>query len=132
MGQVLQYSLKTPHHPDGMDDHEYMVTLFVDSVRECFKAAGIARKADDIESCGSFLVGYRGKLYHVESDYQVGESVDAYSAVGCGTDLALGSMYTTEWDDRTAESRITIALDAASNFSAGVGGPYHFVSSEDK
>jgi len=43
------------------------------------------------EAGGTFLVGYRGRLFRVDSDYQVGESVNNYCAVGCGADLVRAS-----------------------------------------
>ena len=72
MGQLLRYSLKPPRtHPDD-DIHQYMVVDFVNAVRGCLKAGGYASKEHEVESGGTFLVGYAGHLFTVDSDYQVG------------------------------------------------------------
>lgn len=129
MGQVLQWKLETPEHPEGMDDHEYMVTIFVDSVRRCLKGAGFATKNLEVETGGVFLVGYNGKLYQIESDYQVGITANTYDAVGCGDQLALGAMFAQDPNIDPIQ-RIKVALEAASKFSSGCGAPYNFVTSE--
>jgi len=129
MGQILQHKLQTPEHPASMDDFAFMVTRFIDNVRECLKNVGFASKSNEVEEGGTFLVGYRGKLYEIEGDYQVAMQAQPYAAVGCGQDLALGAMFAL---DPTLDpvARIRIALEAAERFSAGVSGPFNFVQSE--
>lgn len=120
MGQLLRYKFAPPAQTVHQGDMEYMVTSFIDAVRQCFAANGFGDK--DASVGGNFLVGYKGKLYNIESDFQVGVPRLAYDAVGCGTDLALGAMFATE--GLTPEQRINAALSAASSFSAGVAPPF--------
>ena len=123
MGQLLRFRfVPPPHHPADRDDFAFMATDFVDAVRECFKHYGYAKAENGQESGGSFLVGYRGNLYQVASDYQVGLPVDPYAAVGCGDDIALGALYATI--GQSAEHRVRTALAAAQRFSAGVREPF--------
>jgi hypothetical protein len=129
MGQVLQHKLNVPDQPEGVDDHEFMVTTFVDSVRSCFKDSGYARKEHEVEEGGTFLVGYKGKLYEIQSDYQVAIYAETYTAIGCGDDIAKGAMFAQDPNVNPLH-RIQIALEAASRFSAGVGAPFNFVSSD--
>ena len=124
MGQLLQYAFKPPkYHPDEKDLYEFMVTDFIDAVRACLKAGGYAQIDNGEESGGTFLVGYRGRLFRVAGDYQVGESVCAYAACGCGESFAMGSLFTSGGE--TPGERILIALHAAEEFSAGVKGPFY-------
>ena len=123
MIQLLQYAfVPPPHHPPELDDSAFMATAFVNAVRDCLKDGGFAAKDRDVESGGTFLVAYRGRLYEVADDYQVGEMADPYNAVGCGYSYALGSLYATEGQD--AEARVTKALEAAERHNAGVRGPW--------
>jgi ATP-dependent protease HslVU (ClpYQ) peptidase subunit len=123
MGQLLRYALTVPtHHPDVTVD-AYMVTTFIDAVRACLKDHGWATKKSDQESGGSFLVGYQGRIFSVEDDYQVGCPVDAFAACGCGAQIALGAMYAS-WH-LAGKARVVSALQAAERFSAGVRGPFH-------
>ena len=122
MGQLLRYSLKPPkYHPD-IDLSEYMVTEFINSVRECLKAGGFAKKDKEEESAGTFLVGFQGKLFKIESDYQIGIPTQMYDACGCGQDIALGAMYASS--TLKPIERITQALEAAEQFNAGVRHPF--------
>lgn len=121
MGQLLRYKFDPPEQTVNVkDDMEYMVTTFIDSVRNLFKNNGFGDK--EATSGGTFLVGYKGNLYTVHNDFQVGKSVLPYSAVGCGADFALGSMFSTK--NMLPEKRIKLALEAASAFSAGVAPPF--------
>ena len=130
MGQLLRYSLEPPRrHPDD-DIHQYMVVGFVNAVRECLKAGGYASKKDDVESAGTFLVGYQGRLFEIESDYQVGIPGDGYAAVGSGQDIARGALFATQGQE--PRQRVLTALQAAERFSAGVRGPFHILPEDEK
>ncbi len=125
MGQLLRYSLKPPRrHPDD-DINQYMVVDFVNAVRGCLKAGGYASKEDEGESAGTFLVGYQGRLFKIESDYQVGIPEDGYAAVGSGQDIARGSLFATQGQE--PRSRVLTALRSAERFNAGVRGPFHIL-----
>ncbi len=128
MGQLLRYAFKPPRHHADVDLYEYMVTSFIDDVRKSLKGGGFATKEKEVETGGVFLVGYRGRLFTVYSDYQVAENVDGYEAVGCGAELALGSLFSTKGGE--PKSRLETALGAAERYSAGVQGPFHFVMTE--
>lgn len=122
MGQLLQYKLKMAAQGE-QGDLEYMVTVFVDAVRQCFKEGGFAKVENSQEEGGEFLVGYKDNLYVIYSDFQVNVSRDDYFAVGCGAHYAKGSMWATQQQE--PEARIINALEAASHFSNGVCPPYY-------
>lgn len=133
MGQLLRYSLSIPEQlPSQTDDYKFMCTAFIDAVRKCLKDGGYAKTKDGEESGGTFLVGYKGKLYRVDDDFQVGRTVRNFEACGCGMDFALGAMVSTMGQPMSAEDRITRALEAAAQFSAGVAPPFLVLSSEGK
>ncbi|GAA2117982.1 hypothetical protein [Actinomadura alba] len=125
MGQLLRYSLQAPH-PEG-DLERFMTTKFVDAVRKCLKHGGWAKKDSDREEGGYFLVGVHGRLFFVESDYQVGEAADGYAAIGCGEEFALGALYATARADMRPKKRLKLALEAAERYSVGVRGPFAYV-----
>ena len=126
MGQLLQYKLSVPEIGKEQDVFAYMATVFVDAVRACLKAGGFATKKDETESGGEFLVGYAGRLFTVESDYQIAERVTPYAATGCGQGIAMGSLFSTS--QMTPKTRIGVALEAAESFSAGVRRPFDILS----
>lgn len=127
MIQLLQYKLTPPKRHSNEDVMSYMATTFIDAVRDCFKSGGFAGKTNEVETGGTFLVGYCGRLFQVHGDYQVAESTEGYDACGCGESYALGSLYATSSLDKPAPLRITEALQCSAHFSAGVCAPYMLV-----
>lgn len=124
MIQLLQYKLSPPkRHPDT-DVMRFMVTDFVEAVRFLFRDGGFATKDREAENGGTFLVGHAGRLFLIDSDYQVCERADGFDACGCGQPYALGSMACTETLEPRA--RLQKALEVAAHFSAGVRGPFVF------
>lgn len=131
MGQLLEYRLEIPqHHPD-VDDATYMRTDFVDAVRACLKEYGFARVEDNVDQGGHFLVGYRGTIYRVESDFQVFVHAKPYDAVGCGSSFALGALHAMRGDDVDPTTRVILALTTAADLSAGVREPFTVVDTKD-
>jgi hypothetical protein len=122
MGQLLRYSFQPPQQPEGQCDVEYMNTAFIEAVRVCLRNGGYATNTNGNEAGGKFLVGYRGCVYQVEADFQVALSYDSYAACGCGGDVCLGSLYSTQ--GQQPEQRIRQALEAAEHHSGGVRGPF--------
>jgi ATP-dependent protease HslVU (ClpYQ) peptidase subunit len=123
MGQLLRHSLSVPKHFEG-DVDKWLCTDFINAVRQCLKDGGYATTKDGADRGGCFLFGYRGRLYQVDSDFQVAEPVDQYAAVGCGQEYAHGCLHDSV---DTPTNRIQRALEAAEHFSAGVSGPFHVV-----
>lgn len=131
MGQLIQYELALPQISEKArgDLHGFMVTKFIPSLRACLKSGGYARKKEEAEIGGTFLVGLLGHIFEIESDYQVAESADPFCAVGCGHDLAKGSLYTSG-NTPSLHDRALRALEAAERYSSGVRGPFAFVESD--
>lgn len=124
MGQILRHSFDPPILPTDGDLERFMCSTWIDSVRQALKDGGYARLDANQESGGTFLVGVAGRLFEVDSDYQVGEALDQFAAVGCGADVALGALYATVGSGMAGEDRIVLALRAAERHSAGVRGPF--------
>lgn len=128
MGQLLRFAFSPPARAEKTDDYRFLVTSLIDAVRSCLKTGGFATTKDGGECGGKFLLGYRGKLYCVESDYQVGQALDGFASCGCGDQIANGSLYSTV--GKPPLERIETALKAAERFSAGVRGPFTILSTE--
>jgi len=121
MIQILRFGLKPPKIKGDL--YRYMCTAFVDAVRKAFEAGGYLQKATaGDEQGGCFIVGVNGRLFVIESDFQVGEPMGGFASVGCGDRFALGSMFATP--DLPPKKRVKTALKAAAKFSTGVEGPF--------
>lgn len=125
MGQILRYSFFAPPRIEKISDMQYLVGNFIPSLIRTYSDHGFLSKSNDRNVGGVFLLGYRGELYKIEADFQVGIPVLDYDTCGCGDDLAKGCLFATEGKD--PKIRIEKALDAASMHSAGVAPPYKIV-----
>lgn len=133
MGQLLRHKLEIPLHDPLKTVEQYLVTDFIEAVSNCLKDGGYATRINERDECGIFLVGYKGRIFRVGEEYDVGESADGYDAVGIGAEVALGSLFSTDTNGQIQdpEYRVNKALQAAAHVSIGVRGPFTILSSED-
>ncbi len=129
MGQILRYCFVIPDHDPRKDDFNYLCTDFMDALIKSFKNKGYATTKNDKVLEGVFLLGYKGNLYQVQSDFQVAKIQRPFDACGCGERYALGAMEVMTKDDSQSPEKIIIeSLKVAESYSAGVRGPYNIVS----
>lgn len=123
MIQLIRYSFTPPKKYDDVDIFEYMCTSFVNELRNVFKNGGFARKDNEVESGGHFLVGWKNRLFHIQSDYQVSEGEKPFEDVGCAESYALGALDALD-TSLSAKSRIETALHIGAYRSGGVRPPF--------
>ena len=122
MGQLLEHHLVVPQQNGEESEMEFMVKRFVEAVRPLLKEKGFTKIESNTEHGGQFLVGYRGHLYTVDSDFQVGEMADRFDAIGSGAEFALGALKALERLPPVA--RVKHALRIACHFNMGVCAPF--------
>jgi len=128
MGQILRYNFKPPERKVFGTDDEYLYGDFINGVIDIFKDNGYAKVELNQVEGGVFLFGYKGKLYYVGSDFQIGKLLKNYSAIGCGEYYAMGCLYALENIELSPKKKIEKALEAAEEFSTGVRGPFRIMS----
>lgn len=127
MGQLLM-ALQVPRDKVG-DPLGFMIQQFVPAVRKLFADGGFLSKENGREEGGKFLVGYRGKLFTIDGDFQVGEPADQYDSIGCGESFALGAMdIMLSQKGMDPEKALLAALQIAEKRSGGVRSPFRMVS----
>lgn len=126
MGQLLQHELTPPPVLEGQEPYQYAVKQLVPAIRTTLRAGGWLKNKDGREEGGTFLVGFRGHLFSIHDDLQVGESTACFEAVGCGDAYAMGAMHAAS--HLPPKDRLLAGLEAAASFSAGVAGPFHFIA----
>ena len=126
LGQVLEYHLTVPTQNKNESDMTYMVTKVIDSLRDLLKEKGISKISSNVEEGGRFLVGYRGNLYSIANDYQVGHMSDGFDAIGSGNEIALGALKALT--DLPPIKRIKKALEISAYFNMGVTKPFYVKS----
>lgn len=130
---LIRHTLAPPPVPKKAKRLDrYMVTEFVPAMRAALFEGAAEKHLNDVAAVpdsSALLVGVRGRLYQVYSDYQVTGALGGYSAIGCADAVALGSLFSTATETRLAfeldpEPRVLIALSAAEAHNIGVRGPF--------
>lgn len=109
-------------------DHKYMVTKFIPKVIELFKYGIIGEP--ETKRGGNFIVATPGKIFEVRPDYSVLEPELGICSVGCGEDVAMGSLITTLDFDMTPQEKIIKALEAAEQYCCGVQRPFRILCTD--
>lgn len=138
MGQIVRYLTKPPkaywmtaHSKRKLypDLHEAMVTWASGELRTALKDNGYTKVDNNREDGGTFIVGWKGRIFVIEDDFQVAEPSTGFHAVGCGAPYALGALSALDQTtDETVRGRLQVALIAAERFSNGVGSPFEYLS----
>jgi ATP-dependent protease HslVU (ClpYQ) peptidase subunit len=108
---------------------QFIVTDFVEALRQTLKEGGSCLTNDGAESFdATVLVAYKGRLFEVSGDFQVGEQTVPYHAIGSGSDIAQGSLYSTCGLKMSARKRLEKAMEASERYNAGVRAPFHHMT----
>lgn len=134
MLQLLKFALEVPQYDPKMDLTHWFVEEFGEGVRKLFKDRGLTQLHDETEEAfyGTILIGFCGGLYTLQEDFAVVGFAEMEHATGAGEEYALGSLYTSRVGNKTLKKRITLALEAATEFSPMVMPPYYYVSTLDE
>jgi ATP-dependent protease HslVU (ClpYQ) peptidase subunit len=126
--QLLRYVFEIPKHPKGMDDLEYMCSIFVNEFKECLKQSESFRVYNEGEVTfdSAIIAAYKGKLFKIEEDFSVFES-SRFMSVGCGEDYALGALFALEQAGYSEDpvNLMKIAMQSAYEYSIGVRPPFY-------
>ena len=130
---VLMYDFDIPKKSKNVSIDKYMRTKFINALRNTCIDKGLIKKNDDTneeELVGEFLVCYKDKIYKIESDLQVGESVDNFYIIGSGEQLAIGALAILEkrtpqvFNVENIKNTLFDILSVASKYKSSVRGPY--------
>ena len=134
MGNLLKYKLEIPKHKSNISVDTYMNTLFIDEVIKCFEDGAYTKNTNNVIQGGIFLVGYKNRIFKIESDFQVGEKLIPFDSCGSGEELAIGAMDALLQYDKNIkpEKLLTLALTSASKYTTSVDKPFKFLKLENK
>jgi len=132
MIQILRYSLKIPDI-GSKELFEFMCVDFINAIRTCFKEGGyLQNTTEGDEKGGTFLVGYKNRLFRIDADFQVAEHLNGIDSIGVGRGYALGSLYSSTKTKLSPTNCVKQALEAACEFSMGVTKPITILSTKIK
>ena len=126
--QLMQHAFSPPKKHADDDPKKYMATAFITELRDCFRSGGVCQKNNEVETVDVWtLVCFRSRIFHICSDFQIGERREGFDAIGSGEQFALGSLLSTV--DKDPEHRVLLALQAAETYCTSVRGPFVIESS---
>ena len=132
---ALAHGIELPVQEDDEEDRAFLVSTLVPAIRAGLQELEAAAEEkpspfgggnDGVTFEGEMLVGYRGELYKLQSNFQLIHSADNYDATGSGGTLALGSLSATK-KMSNPRKRVLAALEA-SKANAGCAPPYVIVT----
>lgn len=121
----IMHHASLPPVPSAENLSSFMCIEFIQSVAELMDNMPGTSTPEKLEESTEILVGTKGRLFVIGDDYSVHEHRYPYAVIGGGTLPALGSFFSTE--DLSPKARVQKAVKAASEFSAGVRGPIHYL-----
>ncbi|AGG58225.1 hypothetical protein VPDG_00064 [Vibrio phage henriette 12B8] len=124
MGQLIEFAWKQPEKLNSQTEDHYIYKVFIDSIKALLEGDGFATDKQG----GTFVFGYKGRLFIMQDDFSIFE-FDDFCAVGCGEDEANAVMYTlSKLDhDLTAEEQLAMAINAAARNKVGVSIQYDYL-----
>lgn len=112
-------------------NHSYMVNAIIPKIQAELNAAGGEQLFNGTEKYtpGTFIIAYKDKIYEIDYDYQVAIPSHGFTAIGSGEAVAKGVLYAIQnVSNYSPEEKLIIALQAASEFTVGVKGPYYILN----
>ena len=126
---AIRYNIDFPKITRGADDREFFSSKILQALKAGLKKHGCIidhpQHGEYFE--GELLMGYHGKLYHIEANLQTITSAYGFDATGAGSDIAIGSLHATK-NDGNPHRRIMMALEASAINNATVRPPFNIVS----
>lgn len=129
IGQLLRWGFKPPKN-NRDSDIEYMVIDFVDALKDLLTQKGASTRGESGDTFDAeIVVGYKRRLYVVESDFNVSTRTDTYVSSGGGTPYALGALWILESEGSLPpEVVIEKALNASAQYCPSVKPPFSIIS----
>jgi ATP-dependent protease HslVU (ClpYQ) peptidase subunit len=134
MGQLIRYHVTLPKvtSADKTDLFKYVVTKFIPHLRTVLSDGGFASLSEGTEEGGQFILALLGKIFMIDSDFQVGAPIENFYAVGSGGSCAKGALHGLqqfkESKQIAPERQVLAALKTSENFCASVRAPFTIVT----
>lgn len=125
---ALEHGLDVPKRSRKDNVRKYINRQLMPAIIETLDDAQCTEKHHGSSSFeGAFLMAFAGKLYTVETNFQVITTARGFNSVGSGSDIAMGSLHASR-NVRNARARILTALEASAINNAAVRPPFTVLS----
>lgn len=125
-GQVIQHHMPEVKLSAKVDALHAIVSGFVPVLRESLEGVGGIASDDEEDAAGDCLIGYKGHLFLLQSNFSVLEPVEGVAVLGSSEGILLGAV--AALSGRRPEYRINRAMSIAASYSNAVLPPFNIVS----
>jgi hypothetical protein len=132
MINLLQYQFEIPHFDTKTTSDVYMYTIFIEDVRKLFKNKGFTEINNNVETGGTFIVGFQNNLYEIQNDFQISKHTDSFCCIGTGMYFAYGAMKALQCSNLTAEEQIIKSLEISEYYDPFVRRPFTILNLDRK
>jgi ATP-dependent protease HslVU (ClpYQ) peptidase subunit len=128
MGQLLEHTWEPPKRMENETDQHYVYVTVVNSFRELFNKNGFGNKDNGEETGGNFIMAYKGKLYEVQPDYSIIEDENDILSVGCGENIAFGTLAAILQYEKDYKKVLTKTYEIVSHYSEAVSKEFDYIT----
>lgn len=125
--QIAQTYFTPEARPEGTSDLRYLVKYVADPLRDLFRdyeSVGVESNKSTADS--QILLGYRERIYTIETNFQVSARQDNIGSVGSGTYYALGAFTALARAGKAhPETLLTETLEIVAQYDPFVAGPFY-------
>lgn len=121
---ALQHTIEIPLY-SGENGKGYLVGKVIPAIREGLKKMECTEEHNGQQYFhGAMLIGFMGRLYQLQSNFQLVEPANGFDAVGSGAEPALGSLRSSKGNPK---ERLLKALKVSAENNAGVAPPFDVI-----
>ncbi len=126
MAQIIEHEFKPTAQTENENDLHYLVVTIANELRTLLVSKAIIGKNEDNEDKfeGGCLVGYKGNLYRLSSNFQIDHFERPFDGIGSGSPFALGAMQVFTTHTYPPDLQVRMALEAAGVLCCDVEPPY--------
>jgi ATP-dependent protease HslVU (ClpYQ) peptidase subunit len=119
---LIQYTFQPRQIEEGEATEHYMIATVAEGIRALLKGGGVTHVENNVETGEYCLIGFRGQLFEMASDFQIGHSLRGLGAIGAGEDFALGALLARP--DLEPVARLRMALEVSAELCISVAPPF--------
>jgi len=126
---IVRFSFAPPVNENLLETREFVSTILIDELIKCLKekAVLITNTDGQTEMDSQILLAVEGRCFSIGEDFQVGESVHDFDAVGCADIIALGALNILSEYETCPETIILKALAVCGAYNGMVRGPFRIM-----
>jgi len=130
---AVAHVIELPEQQPGTTDRAFMAGELVPVIRKGLKKLDCTAKHPQfgLVFTGGMLIGYRGRLYELQGNFQLCSTANGWASIGSGSPFAQGALHASKGKG-SPRKRILEALECATKGNAGVAPPYVIVSVKKK